>query len=50
MENKQSKCFIVRQSKKLKFTPNMRQNTFGGDPLVELKRSPDPLAAIRAYF
>jgi len=28
MENKHIKCFIVRQSKRLKFTPKMRQNTF----------------------
>ena len=30
MENKHSKFFIVRQSKSLKFTSKMRQNTFDG--------------------
>ena len=43
MENKHSKCFIVRQPKRLKFTRKMR-NTFGvlapSGPAGELKFSP----------
>ena len=51
-ENKHSKCFTVRQSKRLKFTLKMRQNTFGGRvPPVPARGSlsalPDPLATIR---
>ena len=30
MENKHYKWFTVRQSKRLKFTPKMLQNAFGG--------------------
>jgi len=54
MENKHSKYFIVRQSKRLKFTPKMRQNTFCGralpGPAGELKRSPTPLTAMRGLL
>jgi len=38
--------FNVRQSKRLKFTPKMRQNTFGPDPLGSLNTPPYHLAAI----
>jgi len=41
MDNKHSKCFIVRQSKRLKFMPKMRQNI----RLVAGFR-PDPLGSI----
>ena len=34
----------------LKFTPKMRQNKFGPDPLVELKRSSGALAAMRSLL
>ena len=41
MENKHSKCFIVRESESLKFTPKVRQNTSGGQAPSR------PLAAMR---
>ena len=45
MENKHRKFFVMYVLKKM---PKIYQNTFVGrpHPLGELKRSPDPLAAI----
>jgi len=43
VSNEKDKAALDTQ-KRCKFRPEMRQNAFGGHPLGELDRSPNPLA------
>jgi len=51
MDSKRGKLFVIKKSRGCKFMPEMQQNTLAAglcpDPLGEIMRSPEPLAAMK---